>query len=1425
MIQFATTRELILALYTAIDELAALAPERAKELQAQLESKPPTQLRVEDYLAVRSELDLRRTPSDDAPRESVIERDFGIFLDAIPRGRQLLADVEVLADATSFEELVRQAKRVFVDDLGYSAAYLDESGRTERAEFDRIVRIGRFGEVEVVCVSLARINWFAQFYDVIYRFHPYAVILSMEPNARSVRVVYRDGPTRTPHYRVLAGPTTDWEPNDNLLVWAWRLHQLRPQLGETPQTLQRRTARALRLAPEAVATDWPSVEIREPVEDLPGVPWQDAAARAFSSFVQSDCEPAARRRWGLEAVLRDRFPIAVGGAMGPSLHCVGWSLGPPPPSVAYCTRLGIDRVREVILQLELRDESSSAFEFRGELPEPDTSGRFVFEGRPYQFTALVGDDGRLAVLEEPEEDREEEAEAEVEEALEGSEAESSAAEQEPEAKARAVRGMSPRAMYEYAVSRKLAQLAYRLFRVTLDSANPASSLIAEALRVGRRYDRFPLAAWTVLRRFIAPAGADVALRMPEGSISSLPPSWACVEHSAALPQGCVTPVAGARIHPTGSLCVPLSTARGVRLELSTAPATEINPRCISDQRTASHPTQWWISPRLAQFAHLPPGSLSDVEAAASSRPLQARVAITRGERRTAVVASDLAWVAPLRWTVEARVPATGDRAPSVLVTQGSRVQRGTPWLQCSEATWRMSSWRPSPWRCLAAELLGERDPDARRALLRDPRRVWRIPADVGGIVERADCTPVRGPSGVVLAWVARVEVVRRGVPDVVLGPDGASYPVVERRERYDMPFDGDGAVDVLLTHPSAVVDSNLVDARSGEPLAVGHPLGPWRASARPESRPSLDLRRRSSDGEEIPDHVRCTISERDRLRWLLAADDGAPAPPSGWTRTFQAAAEAAALGPRVAQPPRGELPDPTRTRMSRPLKRPEHGAAFPLPTPVVHPFRKPAAAALLGLTTGELGVLARRHGVRAVVDVIRHVASQATDRGTSEAAERRLATETQRSVRTELGDGLRLLRRLRPHDLPDLLVLDALPIPIPELTPFGFEPGSERALRTPLLAAYRNVTLVTQAAEQIGKGGRLLDRYVEVQLQAAVDALFGGPDSPADGRTLAGWLARTLPLTRSSTARVTHARLVWHRTERGLVPSFTNTEGAVTTDLPALESEPSPGSREWWMKRAARSWLAHDHLPWFVGLFAECEGALADDLPVASGLRGRWLAREWLRRLSHPSSNPVSLAEVLSSRLPLFLPSDIEEARGSVVPVLEQALPGSDEAGELLRGVLARVLLGFWVVPASTDHPEGWRWSQLATPPPVGGRRALPPIGSPAWRLWPSIGQATSAIRYALTTVDGGEIAPLLRYAIGVGEDTWLPAPSAIHSEGHERLPSPPIEVPEQRVATTTISVNVESVSAPEPKDDDIRVANIGLRQWLELTRSELERQ
>lgn len=1455
--------QLLKRVHAELQTLNGLDVEKAASLRRELFARPIDSLSVADLARVQALIAASR-PAPAASQQSYIDRDYGAYLDAIPHGRALLEDIEALAGSRSFAELVRRSERVFVDRLGFGAGRVDETARLHRSEIARVEKIGQFREFSVVCVELTRPNWYADFYSVVFRFHPYALVLSLEPNARALRFVFRRDTSARPEYRSLTGPHTDWEPNDNILVWAWRLHRLRPRIDESFQTLHRRVTDALSRPPEELGADWPS--IRFPCDQSPpGVPWVSAARRAFESFLQLDTPPAERRRWGLEAVLRDRFPIELPHA-GAIVEYVGYDVAATSPGDADVG----DRERAISLHLAIcQGERREPLDVMGCLPEPDDDGRFVLEGIAQRFSAVVGTGGRLAAFiddtpstdELPDDDPDDHADDADHPAIDADNDESGpsattaatpadelsdGADTPRRASRPGFRGLSPRAFLEYAVSRRFAGVASTLRRAHVQSGVPLREHVhLMLLRSGHRIDRLPLAAIGVLRSFLRPDTGVSLIHSKDWRVAATPPSWCCLDLSAGLSVGAYVPIAGARMHPTGSLAVPVLDGASARLVLSHEPAHAMNGRIGG--RAPPRTRAWWISGDLSRYAELPAGQLECAELAGRADAITAWVVTRNGPRQRAWVSRALALPRRQPRHLAVRLPAVRSGEPTIVVQVGTHVEAGDVWLHVPERTWSMAGWETMGIERLADEVAG-RAGLAGEPFAGDPRRALRIPAGIAGRVTHTAVEPVAGLLETTAGWMARMVVQpTREAYGTLHAADGRAYPIAGVLARDDAPFDEGGeVVDVVLEDPR-------VDAQSGEVLfdprseAAFHgqltattlhfAASPVALSTPPERYGQLRL----FDREGIPGHALSpAFTERERLRWWILdpatsrfefeLDGTLPVPT--WVRPFRDAARAAGLQLdhelTPATPPSPEVGDPIdpiATRIhKRPVEQPE-GAVRELARAVLHPWGKPAAAALLGVTLDELDLLVRRHGLTPVIEALR--AAAATP---EEAALQRLERVGSRERQQALGEGLLALRRVA--GIPELgaLVLTALPVPSVRLVPYGIPAGASRALQTPLLVRYRQVELASELCRELACAVEEIRVAADVELQAAVDALFGDLDAAKPrGDTLAGWLARAWPLTRAPDLRTSCDDLTWAQDADGRpVPAVWDGD-ALVCPPPRVEVR-AAADPTWWIERSARAWLLEQQSAWFLGLFASLDVAAgprpATPLDAPPDSRGAWAAREWVRRLELPESRPSQLVRMLTRTAPLRLASNGLAARGALEPVLLAALPGLDAGGQQLRVLLTEILCGFWNTVPGTDAPIGWVWLPVDSTAPRGGRY-LPPLEHRAWTLWSWTMWASSAPRLALALATGQCLPALLRVVCGFPDAPQLPVPTSVELPSIATLPETEAleesALPVPPVSAVDVLAPLEVVPpVGPPVEEDIVVTRIGLREWLAQTRSEV---
>ena len=110
---------------------------------------------------------------------------------------------------------------------------------------------------------------------------------------------------------------------------------------------------------------------------------------SFTSFLQADCPPAARKNQGLQAAFSSIFPI-VSHSGNARLEFVSYTLAEPAFDVKECQQRGLtfasalrSKVRLVILDREVPDTIKEVKEqevYMGEIPLMTTTGSFVING-------------------------------------------------------------------------------------------------------------------------------------------------------------------------------------------------------------------------------------------------------------------------------------------------------------------------------------------------------------------------------------------------------------------------------------------------------------------------------------------------------------------------------------------------------------------------------------------------------------------------------------------------------------------------------------------------------------------------------------------------------------------------------------------------------------------------------------------------------------------------------------------------------------------------------------------------------------------------------------------------------------------------------------------------------------------------------------
>ncbi len=306
---------------------------------------------------------------------------------------------------------------------------------------------------------------------------------------------------------------------------------------------------------------------------------------------------------------------------------------------------------------------------------------------------------------------------------------------------------------------------------------------------------------------------------------------------------------------------------------------------------------------------------------------------------------------------------------------------------------------------------------------------------------------------------------------------------------------------------------------------------------------------------------------------------------------------------------------------------------------------------------------------------------------------------------------------------------------------------------------------------------------------------------------------------------------------RAVTPGASST-GVLTAEGPRLlprrpVGSPQPGSRTFWIRRAAKERLMHVHLPQLMAIFGACsvsgEGeVLPQEASSARGGRGARLLRVLLRTLGTPGSNPHALCTLLEASRPLPLESDGLRAMERVSPALLAAFPGQGALCAEGRAFLAESLVGWWTRAHGTEESGGWVWMPVQERGPATARRMLPPLSSPAWGAWPGMTAATAPVRFLLS--QEGQPATTtwshsLQVALGFNVDPLPP------SMGETEMPLLPlqgdVDAPVSDAATLPELLGGNEATAQpllptwpdtlasEGAAEDVMLLDVSLASWL----------
>ncbi len=1366
-------------------------------------SSPPQQ-------APSVERDVANPSSDSASWPDFVEL-YRPFVEAMTDWSELLTATNRLLGATSWPTLHRAAHQVFCDVLGFDDRPVALTHRlVGRSAIEDFEQIGDFAGFKICLVRLTRslsdTRWSnkSEHYRPCFRLVPQALLISFEPGAGAIRLVFRQRHGRAdsrPWYRCIRGPWFLRDAQENLLTICRRLDRCRPGMDQDQESFGRRVQAALECDVGALAEEWVSTPIA--VQDqLPGLPLTAATAPLMRAFLclKEWC-------WGLRARFTNLFPYPVClGELWLDLVRVELVGGLPPAE--NCWRTGRTRTQRMTLHLELRtwdrERVIGTFTLTATLIVPDEKGWFWVAGKPFRYRAEVGADGRLLSRTTMPDWVDQIGEDDESEPVTDSYTLQSA------------EGASVDAVIGRAIERRMWRLLRNLRR-RAEGQVTASQLRARMLSTVPPGAAFQLLTPATARALLVPV--DIARPMPEmgdaASPSTLfiprPPAWACPDVSAALAPHHWSAVAGARIHPTGAVAIPTGGVGDLRLTATGASAFEVNPRLGA---AVTSDKSWWVHPRLVDFAELQAGVLEQpARVAASGVIVEAEVIVSPSIHQPQISPGHRPGRTILRTFVD--VPGLGgvDVAPSLLVVNGQALQPGAPWLRI-------------PAQLLAHE---HEDSDSHLGLLlghmlggmAEGVLTVRLPWDCNVVVRAVGLEPI-SQLGALTGWRAWIEVIfRSDSPVLVVLPSGKLRPIAQGWHPEELPYGVDGEVP-FIGLPGDCGDVLRFSGVDGETTLIAQhnavmivpssiPIRDRAAIAAVDRMPRPSVR---SYGE--PWNV-------TRLRWI--AHGASPQ----WLSTLNGGhihrkllAWCAGL---AALPPETDCEEVTAVPLtSRPqlvgrvlstvtwaatcscgrLKgRALLGASclecdhvvgpvetlgtvrqVRLPAPVLHPWAKEIASTVLGLATEELSLLLTRHGPRPVISACASALASPTEN-----ARRRLALPSTHArslegqTRRWLGQMIEFLESGEGRaGLESAFALSRVGVPSLDLVKVGSTLDDIDPTGSRLMVAYARLhgaCWALREAQRLNAASLLVT--AEVHLQDCVDAVFGeaGSDSPD---TLAGLIRIARP---------------W---SRGGYPAITVPRSAPTVQ---------PGSQDWWQKRAARAQLIEHHAMDLLGLVASIPGLT----PAKRDTTIKALAADILDE-QRDQRGLVALLHTEHNR-PTQLPSEWSRARQVLSDRLGRAL-----GGESLPAVV-NILGGWWMGECSDSIPSGAIWTEGGRAGPPGFRRRVPPLSHVLWRSWSGLRSVRPEL--GLVSLFGAEELGL---SLEVREERY--------EEEAERAPIVRIQVsstpqPEpSKFEATQAAVSVATASSVQPAltptahppalaaAEDIRIITRTIRSWLE---------
>ncbi len=1430
---------------------------------------------------------------------------FGPWVEVLRGKWEFLAAVHGLFESSMRTQLENALHQVFVEHLGYSPSRLDDTPRLSRqTTLTHASVVAKYEQFVIVLVESKYAGPHLSSYELLFTLHPRAIVFALERGVR-VRVVTRQiaGTAHQLGSRILHGRGNRSFPTDDPIVWARRFALLEPQPKDDSRILAQRAHELIAISAEDLAHSWDS-RLLDPTK-LPGSTWEDSAGFEVDLFLQPEAD-ASRLHLGLEAELRaslpwrsrDGFQVDYAGYRVRSSHRDATEA----IRMKTCTRVVID----LDLAHATATGESVTLTIPLSIIVPDDDGLFVLFGQALAFCPR--EQASMAWDQEDDSQEHEDEGLPGADLDDDDDVDSDSSVPQEDAHPNAYMGAGFVPLLRWSVGRRLRWYGWKFAKTRFGAAVTVNSFKAWIGRWRDEHGATRASSFHVLNYHLQPPIISGLRVLPVARVAP-PPAWACIDLSSALPVGFAYPVAGARLGPGGALAAPTLTKEGAfRLLIRPAEATSTNPRArgpgSSELRWAfiARPLARWsglkagaledplaamASPQSGQFIRLAGPKLRVLLPGSMGR--------STGQIH--------------RWHVDIPTHADLREELQVLVAVGQTIEGGTALLRVPPNVWGTDPDPRPHHIMLVAEIIGVLGSKSKdhHDVYTPPSLCGRLTRIDVAEVRDADETLLAYRVSFETTTTAPID--RAVLPDGrlalvdIVGPEELPWDSNTAETATGVIFDPSmEAPEVKEFGSECEEPPRWREGTTGEPMAIVEIVDELTLASRRPLGPDPALRVGIIDNWGHPRADADPRMNRAYLRWLQAAHPTAAARVydivTANTGALPSATSAAqlAVASQVTQPffapeppegtaetrgpydPRrrsghperwcgerssggiwewrcdcGKLRGQTRAGMScascispvarEPLLEPLH--EYPLPVPVIHPWRRSLVAALLGLTEDELRAIMQTEDCSELAGLT-VAALEAPHRS----LQHRIAiadTNDQDLVAALLEHHAELDTALR-HGLQfDDLWLTKLKVLSPRLLFDGYRLGSPDLTQSPLTKHYRAIASVAELASGRVEMLPLLRQAQWIELQRQVERLFGSLKDAEPGTLAEYWLRvwptvadGSLPLSVPglfSDASADELRTMW---TCALWPKAV-LEGATPVHLGVIsagdplvlpaspKSRFDPSDAHAWVERGAWAELFDRHLTWLAAVMLGIDGdprvsrvvrgAFPSDLADQPTV-GRILLRELVRGLAPPAGRPSRLFELVMLRVPLRLP----QADSAAAAAVEQRLSGLVDPGDapalVSARALARILSGFFHGPPSTEHPSGWLWASTEHDAPKHFRRLVPGIGASAWKLWPDFNLMMDPLRALACGSVVQPKSPSVRAWFGLDasevpvELDWGEAQGHILSR----------EVPRQAPAEPTAELKNEAAMPPSLFDEpatqacfehEVVVVDVSLLEWL----------